>query len=95
MSFLYTAYTANIVSLLQSPTKSIRTLEDLLQSKLELGVDDTVYNRYFFSVQFPANRINFEFLVNPYFHRRWKNRLGRQFTNKRWRHRMGKGNPDL
>lgn len=47
-SFLYAAYTANIVSLLQSPSKSIRTMEDLYNSKLELGIEDTPYNRYYF-----------------------------------------------
>lgn len=48
--FLYTSYTANIVALLQSTTNSIRTLEDLLKSQLEFGVDDTPYNHYYFSV---------------------------------------------
>lgn len=48
-SFLYAAYTANIVSLLQSPSKSIRTLEDLYHSKLTLGVEETPYNRYYFA----------------------------------------------
>lgn len=48
--FLYTSYSANIVALLQSTSDQIRTLSDLLNSKLELGVEDTPYNRYFFSV---------------------------------------------
>lgn len=46
--FMYTSYTANIVSLLQATTKSIRTLDDLYRSKLEYGVDDTPYNRWYF-----------------------------------------------
>lgn len=46
--FIYTSYTANIVALLQSTTKTITTLQDLLQSKLELGVEDTPYARYYF-----------------------------------------------
>lgn len=46
-AFLYSAYTANIVSLLQSPSKSIQTMEDLYNSKLKLGVDDTPYNRHY------------------------------------------------
>jgi len=50
--FLYSAYTANIVSLLQSPSKNIRTLTDLYNSKLTLGLEDTPYNRYYIS---PAN----------------------------------------
>ncbi|CRK99425.1 CLUMA_CG012625, isoform A [Clunio marinus] len=48
-SFLYAAYTANIVSLLQSPSKNIRTMEDLYNSKIELGIEDTPYNRYYFA----------------------------------------------
>lgn len=48
--FLYTSYSASIVALLQSSSNNIRTLSDLLNSKLELGVDDVPYNRYYFSV---------------------------------------------
>jgi hypothetical protein len=49
-SLLYAAYTANIVSLLQSPSKSIRTLQELYDSKLTLGMEDTPYNRYFYTI---------------------------------------------
>lgn len=49
--FLYASYTANIVSLLQSTTTSITTLEDLLKSNLECGVEDIVYNRYYFPAE--------------------------------------------
>lgn len=48
MLFMYTSYTANIVSLLQATTKSIRTLEDLYRSKMDIGVEDTPYNRFYF-----------------------------------------------
>jgi hypothetical protein len=44
-SFLYAAYTAKIVSLLQSPSKGIKNLQDLYDSKIELGVDETPYLR--------------------------------------------------
>lgn len=44
------SYSANIVALLQSPSTKIRTLDDLLNSRLKFGVDDTVFNRYYFSV---------------------------------------------
>ncbi|KAG7198810.1 hypothetical protein KM043_001784 [Ampulex compressa] len=54
---LYAAYTANIVALLQSPTDSIKTLTDLLESPLKLGVFDAVYNRHYFkSFQDPIRR---------------------------------------
>ncbi|XP_050500152.1 uncharacterized protein LOC114335442 [Diabrotica virgifera virgifera] len=46
--FLYTAYSANIVALLQSTTESIKTLEDLLHSRINLGVEDIVYAHYYF-----------------------------------------------
>ncbi|XP_045473926.1 uncharacterized protein LOC123680189 [Harmonia axyridis] len=48
LMFLYTSYSANIVALLQSSSKSIQTLEDLLKSRLEVGVDDTVFNHFYF-----------------------------------------------
>uniref|UniRef100_A0A0K8TUC6 Ionotropic Receptor n=1 Tax=Epiphyas postvittana TaxID=65032 RepID=A0A0K8TUC6_EPIPO len=47
--FLYTAYSASIVVLLQSSSNQIRTLSDLLQSKLEIGAEDTPYNRFWFA----------------------------------------------
>nr|CAD7409507.1 unnamed protein product [Timema cristinae] len=46
--FLYTSYSACIVALLQSSTNSIKTLKDLLHSRLDLAVEDIIYNRYFF-----------------------------------------------
>lgn len=46
--FVFTSYTAKIVALLQSTTKSIQSLEDLLNSKMEFGVQDKPYNRHFF-----------------------------------------------
>lgn len=44
-SFLYSCYTANIVSLLQSPSHNIKSLEQLYNSKLKLGIDETPYMR--------------------------------------------------
>lgn len=51
LMFLYTSYSANIVALLQSPSTRIKTLTNLYESRLEIGVDDTVFNRYYFSVK--------------------------------------------
>lgn len=48
--FLFTSFSANIVVLLQSPSQSIKTLSDLTQSPLEIGVQDTVYNKIYFNV---------------------------------------------
>ncbi|KYQ54484.1 putative glutamate receptor, partial [Trachymyrmex zeteki] len=63
---LYAAYTANIVSLLQSTTHSIKTLPDLLNSPLKLGVQDIVYNRYYFkSFQDPIRKTILEQRIEP------------------------------
>lgn len=51
LMFLYTSYSANIVALLQSPSTRIKTLKDLYESRLKIGVDDTVFNRYYFAVR--------------------------------------------
>jgi ionotropic glutamate receptor len=50
LMFLYTSYSANIVALLQSTTDSIKTLDDLLHSRIKLGVEDIVYAHYYFEV---------------------------------------------
>lgn len=44
------------MALLQSPSTKIRTLSDLLHSRLKFGVDDTVFNRYYFAHQTEATR---------------------------------------
>ncbi|KAL1514088.1 hypothetical protein ABEB36_003407 [Hypothenemus hampei] len=49
LMFLYVSYSANIVALLQTSSNSIKTLEDLLKSRIPVGVDDTVFNHFFFS----------------------------------------------
>lgn len=59
--FVFTSYTANIVALLQTPTKSIQTLEDLYNSKLALGVEDNLYNRYYVGVSFSILDISWLF----------------------------------
>ncbi|XP_050346318.1 ionotropic receptor 75a-like [Nymphalis io] len=52
LTFLYTSYSANIVALLQSSSSQIRTLEDLLHSRVKFGVHDTVFNRHYFTYFF-------------------------------------------
>ncbi|KAG5667152.1 hypothetical protein PVAND_015149 [Polypedilum vanderplanki] len=47
--FLYSSYSANIVALLQSPSNKIKSLSDLLISKMDFGVDDTIFNHFYFS----------------------------------------------
>ncbi|XP_055603824.1 ionotropic receptor 75a-like [Uranotaenia lowii] len=49
LMFLYASYSANIVALIQSPSRKIQNVEDLLNSRLEVGAEDTVYNKYYFA----------------------------------------------
>lgn len=64
--FIYTSYAANIVALLQSTSKSIRTLSDLLHSDIELGVEDTPYSRHLFPLESePVRRKIYETKVAP------------------------------
>ncbi|CAG9584439.1 unnamed protein product [Danaus chrysippus] len=66
LTFLYTSYSANIVALLQSSSSQIRTLEDLLHSRINFGVHDTVFNRYYFSTETePIRRAIYEKKVAP------------------------------
>ncbi|KYN40325.1 Glutamate receptor U1 [Trachymyrmex septentrionalis] len=63
---LYAAYTANIVGLLQSTTDSIKTLSDLIDSPLKLGMQDIVYNRHYFkSFQDPVRKTILEQRIEP------------------------------
>lgn len=48
--FMFTAFSANTVVLFQSSASNIRTLEDLYNSKMTLGVDDQLYYRFWFPV---------------------------------------------
>lgn len=50
LMFLYVSYSANIVALLQSTADNINTLEDLLDSKITLGLHEILYSHYYFSV---------------------------------------------
>lgn len=58
LMFLYASYSANIVALLQASSTSIQTLSDLLHSRLQVGVDDTVFNRFYFPVRTYTSRIS-------------------------------------
>lgn len=48
--FLFTSYCANIVALLQTPSKSIKDLFDLVASPLQVGVQDLPFNHVFLRV---------------------------------------------
>ncbi|XP_018396323.1 PREDICTED: probable glutamate receptor [Cyphomyrmex costatus] len=62
----YAAYTANIVGLLQSTTDSIKTLPDLLNSPLKMGVHNIVYSKYYFqSFRDPVRKAILEQRIEP------------------------------
>ncbi|KAG5316779.1 GRID2 protein, partial [Acromyrmex insinuator] len=62
----YAAYTANIVGLLQSSTDSIKTLPDLLNSPLKMGVHNIVYSKYYFqSFRDPVRKAILEQRIEP------------------------------
>lgn len=64
--FIYISYTANIVALLQSTTKSIQTVSDLQNPEIGIGVEDTKYNRYYFQIATePSRRKLFETKIEP------------------------------
>lgn len=44
------------MALLQSTTKSIRTISDLQNPAIDIGVHDTPFNRYYFAEQTEASR---------------------------------------
>lgn len=50
--FLFTSYSANIVGLLQSPSKKILNLQQLYESRLTMGLEDNNYYDSLFVVCF-------------------------------------------
>uniref|UniRef100_A0A0K8TUD4 Ionotropic Receptor n=1 Tax=Epiphyas postvittana TaxID=65032 RepID=A0A0K8TUD4_EPIPO len=66
LMFLYTSYSANIVALLQSSSSQIKTLDDLLHSRIKFGVHETVFNKYYFSTATePVRKAIYETKVAP------------------------------
>lgn len=47
---VYAAYSANVVVLLQAPSSSIRTLEQLARSKMTVAAHEVDYNHFVFKV---------------------------------------------
>lgn len=79
----YTSYAANIVALLQSPSTKIKSLKDLLDSRLKFGVDDTVFNHYYFSVSARCSAKRFAEILTNISISMQPNQYERKFTNKR------------
>ncbi|CAB3253487.1 unnamed protein product [Arctia plantaginis] len=66
--FFYTSYSASIVVLLQSTSNQIRTVTDLMNSKLEFGIEDVVFHRYYFSADYardPIRKAFYETKISP------------------------------
>lgn len=59
LMFLYTSYSANIVALLQSTDENIKNLDDLMSSRISLGVEDISYEHYYFEVSLKVFVISF------------------------------------
>ncbi|XP_052754703.1 ionotropic receptor 75a [Galleria mellonella] len=47
--FTFTAYSAKIVVILQTPSDAIQTIADLARSPMSMGVQDTTYKRVYFA----------------------------------------------
>ncbi|XP_075974129.1 ionotropic receptor 75a-like [Anticarsia gemmatalis] len=47
--FVFTAYSAKIVALLQTPSDALRTIDDLTRSPMTLGVQETTYKKVYFT----------------------------------------------
>ncbi|XP_031617481.1 ionotropic receptor 75a-like [Contarinia nasturtii] len=64
--FIYTSFTAMIVALLQSTTQSIKSVADLQNPAIGIGVQDNVYNRHYFAAQTePSRKKLYETKVTP------------------------------
>jgi len=48
--FLFTSYSASIVALLQSPSDSIKTVKDLVESSMTFSAQITPYSEIYFNV---------------------------------------------
>lgn len=59
MMALYAAYSANIVVLLQAPSSSIKTLEQLANSKMTVAALDVDYNRFVLKVMNSTMKFSF------------------------------------
>lgn len=52
--------------MLQSTTKSIKTISDLQNPAIEIGVHDTPFNRYYFAIETePSRKLLYETKVAP------------------------------
>ncbi|KAH9642098.1 hypothetical protein HF086_007218 [Spodoptera exigua] len=46
--FVFTAYSAKIVAILQTPSNALQTIDDLVRSPMTIGVQDTTYKTVYF-----------------------------------------------
>lgn len=48
--FVFTAYSAKIVAILQTPSDALRSIDDLTRSPIVVGVQETTYKKVYFQV---------------------------------------------
>lgn len=48
--FVFTAYSAKIVAILQTPSNALQTIDDLVRSPMTIGVQETTYKKVYFLV---------------------------------------------
>lgn len=66
MLTIFTSFIANIVVLFQSTSKSIRSVSDLMNPKIGIGVEDAPYSRYYFPQENePSKRALFTTRIEP------------------------------
>nr|WPO56515.1 ionotropic receptor [Leucinodes orbonalis] len=65
LMLLYAAYSANIVVLLQAPSNSIRSLAQLVASKITLAANDVDYNHFVFSLYKDPVRVTIYKRIDP------------------------------
>ncbi|CAH0581069.1 unnamed protein product [Chrysodeixis includens] len=46
--FVFTAYSAKIVAILQTPSNALQTIDDLVRSPMTIGVQETTYKKVYF-----------------------------------------------
>lgn len=61
LNCLFNAYSANIVALLQSTSNNIQGLEDFLNTRIQLGVENTMFMKYFMEVR------KLGFILSPFY----------------------------
>lgn len=89
---LFVSYCAFIVVLLQSPATNIKTAQDVLNSRMQIGAEDTLYNRFWLKVRYDSptfagvlNRVWFNLETGGSGR---ENHLREAHNEQRWQHQL-------